>query len=80
MTWSKWVESNFAFRVAPSAGEISASRHDHDIWHVGPLSDLEYHGPSRILIFGRVAPQAVAAISFLLSVKKNYFCLFEAAK
>ncbi len=30
--------------------------HDHETWHVGPLSDLELHGPSGILIFDRVAP------------------------
>ena len=35
--------------------------HDHETWHVGPLSDLDVHGPSGILIFGRVAPQAHAA-------------------
>ena len=32
--------------------------HDHETWHVGPLSDLDVHGQSGILIFGRVAPQA----------------------
>ena len=32
--------------------------HDHETWHVGPLSDLDVHGLSGILIFGRVAPQA----------------------
>ncbi len=31
---------------------------DHETWHVGPLSVLEVHGPSGVLIFGRVAPQA----------------------
>ena len=35
--------------------------HDHETWHVGPLSDLDVHGPIGILIFGRVAPQAHAA-------------------
>ena len=35
--------------------------HDHETWHVGPLCDLELQGPSGILIFGRVAPQADAA-------------------
>ena len=35
--------------------------HDHETWHVGPLSDVDVHGPSGILIFGRVAPQAHAA-------------------
>ncbi len=43
--------------------------HDHEIWHVGPLSDLELHGPSRILIFGTVAPQTGAAFSSLLSTR-----------
>ncbi len=32
--------------------------HDHETWHVGPLSDVDVHGPSEILIFGRVTPQA----------------------
>ncbi len=32
--------------------------HDHETLHVGPLSDLDVHGSSGILIvFGRVAPQ-----------------------
>ncbi len=35
--------------------------HDHETWPVGPLSDLDVHGPSGILIFGRVAQQAHAA-------------------
>ena len=35
--------------------------HDHETWHVGPLSDLDVHGPSGILIFGRVAPHAHSA-------------------
>ncbi len=35
--------------------------HDHETWHVGSLSDLDVHGPSGILIFGRVAPQVHAA-------------------
>ncbi len=28
--------------------------HDHETWHVGPLSDLDVHGSSVILIFGRI--------------------------
>ena len=39
--------------------------YDHEIGHVGPLSDLELHGPSEILIFGRVAPQARLGLIFL---------------
>ena len=35
--------------------------HDNETWHVGPLSDVDVHGLSGILIFGRVAPQAHAA-------------------
>ncbi len=35
--------------------------HDHETWHVGLVSDLELHGTSGILIFGRVAPQGHAA-------------------
>ena len=35
--------------------------HDHETWHVGPLSDVDVHGLSGILIFGRVPPQAHAA-------------------
>ena len=35
--------------------------HVHETWHVGSFSDLDEHGPSGILIFGRVAPQAGAA-------------------
>ncbi len=38
--------------------------HDHETWHVGPLSDLDVHQPSGILIFGRIAPQAHAAWFF----------------
>ena len=26
--------------------------HDHETWHVGPLSDVDVHGLSGILIFG----------------------------
>ena len=35
--------------------------HDRETWHVGPLCDVDVHGPSGILIFGRVPPQARAA-------------------
>ncbi len=35
--------------------------HDHETWDVGPLSDLQLHGSSGILIFDRVAPRAHAA-------------------
>ncbi len=41
--------------------------HDHETWLVGPLSDLELNGPSGILIFVRVAPQARAARFFFCS-------------
>ncbi len=34
--------------------------HDHETWHVGPLSDVDEHGLSGILIFDRVPPQAHA--------------------
>ena len=34
--------------------------HDHEIWHVGPLSDVDVHGLSVILIFRRMPPQAHA--------------------
>ena len=34
--------------------------HDHETWHVGPLSDLDVHGLFGILIYGRIAPQAHA--------------------
>ena len=39
--------------------------HDHETWHVGPLSDVDVHGLSGILIFGRVAPQARLGLIFL---------------
>ncbi len=39
----------------------SLKSHDHETWHVGPLSDVGVHGLSGILIFGRVPPQAHAA-------------------
>ena len=39
----------------------SLKSHDHETWHVGPLSDVDVHGLSGILIFGRVAPQVLAA-------------------
>ncbi len=38
--------------------------HDHETWHVGPISDVDVHGRSGILIFGRVPPQAHAACFF----------------
>ena len=43
----------------------SLKSHDHDTWHVGPLSDVDVHGLSGILIFGRVAPQARLGLIFL---------------
>ncbi len=39
----------------------SLKSHDHETWHVGLLSDVDVHGLSGILIFGRVTPQAHAA-------------------
>ncbi len=39
--------------------------HDHETWHVGPLSVLDVHGLCGILIFGRVAPQARLGLIFL---------------
>ncbi len=29
--------------------------HDHETRHIGPLSDIDVHGSSGMLIFGRVA-------------------------
>ena len=39
----------------------SLKSHDPETWHVGPLGDVDLHGLSGILIFGRVPPQARAA-------------------
>ena len=39
--------------------------HDHETWQEGPLSDVDVHGLSGILIFGRVAPQARLGLIFL---------------
>ncbi len=47
--------------------------HDHETWHVGPLSDLELHGPSGILIFGRVASRVRARHNFLFEVARSFF-------
>ncbi len=47
--------------------------HDHETWHVGPLSDLDVQGPSEILISGRDAPQALAA--FIFCLKSHDLCL-----
>ena len=47
--------------------------HDHETWHVGPLSYLDVHGPSEILIFGRVTPQVHAYCIFLfIIIDKRY--------
>ncbi len=39
--------------------------HDHESWHVGPLSDVDVHSLSGILIFDRVAPHARLGLIFL---------------
>ncbi len=49
--------------------------HDHETWHIGPLNDVELHGQSAILIFGRVAPQAYTAY---FCVHATYFCVHAA--
>ena len=67
-----WADWNFDFLPRCAAGARGLicfllslnlrglKSHDHETWHVGPFSDLDVHGPSGILILGRVAPQAHA--------------------
>ncbi len=47
--------------------------HDHETWHVGPLSILDVHGLSGISIFGRVAPQARLGLIFFVSAESRRF-------
>ncbi len=66
------------FEVARSLFEV----YDHEIWHVGPLSDSELHGPSGILIFAVVVPQASGILIFgqiALQAHAERF-LFEVAR
>ncbi len=56
------VGSSVCLCVCLSALNLqSLKSHDHETWHVGPLSDVDVHGLSGILIFGLVPPQAHAA-------------------
>ena len=70
---------NFDFRRGTAAGARGLiflfplnlgdlKSHDHETWHVGPLSDVDVHGLSGILIFGRVVPQAARGLIFLFSL------------
>ena len=53
------VGSSVCMCVCASALNLRGlNSYDHETWHVGPLSDVDVHGLSGILIFGRVAPQA----------------------